>query len=302
MPPLVSVVVRAWNRAHLIRDTLESIIAQTERDLEILVVDDGSTDGTEGIVEEAARIDARVRLLRQDHRGPAAALNTGVRAARGSYVAFLDSDDLWAPECVARRVEALRADPSLGAVLVDWESFGEGSAGRPSPRELLERTSGDLLVPLFRINFFSLCAAMLPSTALAEAGPVDESLGAAEDYDLGLRVALKRPIVFLPDRLVRVRSHANHIMADPTAYRFRCAVLERFAADHADRLPRAVVRDRLAEVNRMVGDAYLLARDVARARWYFGRSLRYRPWQTGVWRRLLRSLLGPPIARTGGAG
>ncbi len=291
MAPRVSVIVRTYNRAALVAESLRSVSAQTERDLEILVVDDGSTDDTVRVVEAHARTDSRVRLVRRDHLGPAAALNAGVREARGEFLAFLDSDDLWEPASVERRLEVLRANPSCGAALVDWSTFGPGPR-RPSPSDMGVRETGDLLLTLFRVNFFSLCAALVPARVVAEVGPFDEDLGASEDYDWGLRIAARHPIAFVPQALLRYRSHENHIMTDPRMYRFRCRVLERFAAAHADRLPRPLVRDRLAESHTQVGGAFLAAGEFREARRHFLRALRHRPLRPVVWKALARAILG----------
>lgn len=259
-------------------------------------MDDGSTDGSVEVAASLGREDARVRVIRQAHAGPAAALNTGVVSATGEYVSFLDSDDLWEPSCVERRLAEFRTDPSLGAVLADWTSFGDGPR-RPSPRPSLERTRGDLLVPLFRTNFFYLCATMVPASVAHAIGPFDSSLGASEDYDWGLRLAARYPMAFLEDSLVRCRSHRDHIMADPRAYRFRCEVLRRFVATHPGRIPRSLARDRLAEVHAMVGGDLLSLGEYAAAGPFLARSLRYRPLQAAVWKALLRSILHLPSRR-----
>ena len=113
MPLEASVVITAWNRAGTLGETLESALAQTRAPCEILVVDDGSTDGTARIAESFG---APVRLLRREHGGMAAALNTGVAAAGGDVVAFLDSDDLWLPEKLELQLAALESDPGLDIV------------------------------------------------------------------------------------------------------------------------------------------------------------------------------------------
>jgi glycosyltransferase involved in cell wall biosynthesis len=110
-PSLISCIVPVFNGERYIRDALESIFAQTYRPLEILVADDGSTDGTAAVV---AAFSDRVRYLRQSNRGPAAARNLGIGAATGDFIAFLDADDLWHPEKLIRQMARFQARPELG--------------------------------------------------------------------------------------------------------------------------------------------------------------------------------------------
>jgi glycosyltransferase involved in cell wall biosynthesis len=125
-PGLVSVVVPTHNRAGLLVETLDSVSAQTHRPVELVVVDDGSTDETEAVVAawRAVHGDVEVRYVRQEPQGPGAARNQGLRLSRGEFIQYLDSDDLLAPEKLASQVSALRAAPAAGFVLCDLRTFG----------------------------------------------------------------------------------------------------------------------------------------------------------------------------------
>ena len=118
----VSVIIPAYNRAHYIREAIESALQQSHRPLEIIVVDDGSTDETPQIL---ATYSEPVRVFRQVNQGVAAARNLGVSHARGEYVAFLDSDDLWHPEKLEKQIERFEADPELGLVHCGMETFND---------------------------------------------------------------------------------------------------------------------------------------------------------------------------------
>jgi len=118
--PLVSIIVPAWNCARWITATLESVYAQTYRNWEIILVDDGSTDDTRSILD---RHMVRLRYHHQENRGTAAARNAGLRKARGELIAFLDDDDLWLPRKHELQVKALRAASECGAGLHRWESI-----------------------------------------------------------------------------------------------------------------------------------------------------------------------------------
>src|SRR5438045_2731868 len=119
--PDVSVVIPSYNRAHLIGETLDSVLAQDVPGMEILVVDDGSTDATEAVV--LGRYGDRVRYVRQANGGPACARNTGIREASAPLIAFLDSDDLWSPGKLRKQLEMLRRDPSLGLVFTGTQTM-----------------------------------------------------------------------------------------------------------------------------------------------------------------------------------
>lgn len=121
--PLVSVIIPTYNRAYCLSSTLESVLAQTWSRLEVLVVDDGSTDETRGLIEGIASIDSRVRYISQENGGVSAARNTGIRNVRGDYVAMLDSDDLWLPWKLEAQVGILERFPELGLVWTEMEAI-----------------------------------------------------------------------------------------------------------------------------------------------------------------------------------
>lgn len=188
--PLVSVVVPAHNAERTIGEALASVAAQTFTDFELIVCDDGSSDGTRTIVESCIRDHGLVRsqVLKLAHCGPAEARNRGIQAARGEFVAFLDDDDSWHPEKLERCIEALLTP--LDVVCHDESWLDEdGSARRRRYSELYDRSLKPL-VSFMRNNPFSTSAVVVRRTHLLEAGPFDSSLPSAEDYDLWIRLAM----------------------------------------------------------------------------------------------------------------
>ncbi|MCX5518800.1 glycosyltransferase family A protein [Kaistia defluvii] len=175
---LVSIVVPAYDAEPFIGEALDSLAAQTYREFEILVVDDGSRDRTARLVTEEAERDSRIRLLSIPHSGVAAARNAGVRAARGSLVSFLDADDLWRPDRLERHVSLLGREPAtdliVGEVLV-FEAL--------SPT--FEPVLGSDHVQLRSVN---LGAATIRSTVFDAVGVFDETMRFSEDLDFLLRV------------------------------------------------------------------------------------------------------------------
>jgi glycosyltransferase involved in cell wall biosynthesis len=202
----VSVVIPTHNRRRLLGQTLWSAMAQRGVDFEVLVVDDGSTDGTADGV--AAVGDHRVRLLRHEHpRGVATARNTGVAAARGAWVAFLDDDDLWAPDKLARQLDAVRAAGRdwvyAGAVEVDeWHRVLQAEPPI-APAEAMRQLPRRNVVPAGASNV------MVHAAALSATGPFDPDLRNTEDWDLFIRLAQRGPPAAVEAPLVAVRFHSG---------------------------------------------------------------------------------------------
>ena len=169
--PRFSVVVPAYNGSETIAATIESVLGQTETDLELIVVDDGSADDTVAVVSRF-RSDPRVTLIEQENQGTAAARNTGIAAAQGEYVAFLDNDDLWMPEYLAEAGAALDREPDAGFAYCDAWGFDDATRRFLRRTELESRPdagpgagSEATLEQLVRVNFVmsSVCTPPLRS-------------------------------------------------------------------------------------------------------------------------------------------
>jgi glycosyltransferase involved in cell wall biosynthesis len=196
---LVSAAITTYNRARYLPESIESVLRQTVSDLEVIVVDDGSTDETQ---EAVAPYLSRIRYVRQANGGRSAARNAAVRAARGKYVAFCDSDDRWLPTRLERQLEAFRAEPAVSMVHGQVELID--AAGRELPNE----TAAHRLLftaahrsPVTYAGYAWECRC-LSSTILVRrnifdaVGLYDPAL-LLDDYDLYLRIALDHRIVFL---------------------------------------------------------------------------------------------------------
>jgi glycosyltransferase involved in cell wall biosynthesis len=190
--PLVSVVMGAFNAEPYIRESLLSAVEQTYPALEIIVVDDGSTDRTGDIVAEIAATDPRIRLIRQANMGVAAARNRAIEAASGEFIAPLDADDLWAPTKIERQVQRLQAaGPDSGFAYCWWAWIDTaGSVLDRSPRWNVE---GQVLEKLAEVNFTGCASVPLFRRSCVEAvGRYRVQLshhGSCEDWDLALRIA-----------------------------------------------------------------------------------------------------------------
>lgn len=232
MPP-VTVLVPTFNNGRYIREALDSVLNQSYRDFEVIVIDDGSTDDTAQVLSGYGE---RVRYILQDNRGVSAARNNGMRMARGRYVAFLDADDIWEPDNLRVKVALLEQRPELGAVFSNFELFSAepGFKGGDMTRQYaFFRTTGltmaDIMAEtdikfdvggaprrgmagwifesLFRGNFILPSASLVRLAGVWEVGGFKEELHTQEDYEYWLRMAKRYPMGFVDEALVRYRKH-----------------------------------------------------------------------------------------------
>src|SRR4029453_3205196 len=207
MPPLVSVIIPTHERVALLRETVESALAQTFDQIEVLVVEDGSNTAATAL----RGYDHRVRYLRQEHHGVSVARNNGVRHASGEWLAFLDDDDLWDPTKVERQVGLVSRQPDLAMIHTDHLLLVDGAL-RPSP-PLLPRgqvPSGSVSQSLFLLdNFIVLSSVLLRREVFDRLGGFSPRFSIASDYDLWLRVSRQHRIVFLDEPLTIYREHPS---------------------------------------------------------------------------------------------
>lgn len=197
MSSLVSVIIPTYNRWPMVREAVESVLGQSLKGSELIVVDDGSGDGT---VEGLRRYGSALRLLCQSRRGVAAARNLGVRSCSGRYLAFLDSDDLWRPAKLEVQLSFMESRPE--AQICQTEEVWMRRGSRVNPRKRHRKPSGDIFRPSLELCLVSPSAVMMTRELFERAGGFDESLPVCEDYDLWLRVALAAPVHLIPEPLV----------------------------------------------------------------------------------------------------
>jgi len=226
--PLVSVIIPTYNRAALVQEAVASVLAQTCRDFELLVVDDGSTDGTrEALAPLAGQINLRRHASR---RGVSAARNTGIAAARGVWLALLDSDDLWLPEKLARQLAFLAAHPELE--LCQTEETWVRRGVRVNPPLTHRKAGGRIFFQSLKRCLVSPSAVILHRRLLKKHGAFDENLPAAEDYDLWLRLSWRYPVGLLPEPLTIKRGgHADQLSRQWGLDRHRIRALVKLLAE-----------------------------------------------------------------------
>lgn len=239
--PAVSVILPTYDRLEFLRPAVDSVIAQTWADWELIIADDGS--GAETLGYLTALDDPRIQVLRLPHSGaPGVARNAALRVARGAHVAFLDSDDVWAPAKLERQLAALAAAP--GARWSYTLSSGIDAAGRPRaiPNPSAAE-SGWIIESLLRsmARNIAMPAVMAERRLIEEVGGFDDDQRWCEDLDLWFRLAMASPVVAVPDALCAVRAHDRHFGGNRVAeYASRVRLYGKTAARLGDPRLRAL--------------------------------------------------------------
>lgn len=238
--PTVSVVIPTYNRARLVMEAVDSVLEQSFRDFELVVIDDGSTDGT---AERLAPYGDRIRLCRQENRGASAARNAGIRRARGRYICFLDSDDLWLKDKLQAQMDLVVRDPLVKVCHTEEIWIRRGV--RVNPMKKHRKYSGWILEKMLPLCIVSLSSVLIAREVFDQVGLFDESLPACEDYDLWLRIGRRYPIILI-DRPLMVKrgGHADQLSRTYWGLdRYRVQALQKLLAhdDLEDHIRRAAI-------------------------------------------------------------
>jgi len=217
-PPLVSVIVPTYNRSSFVLEAVDSVFKQTFEDFELIVVDDGSIDGT---AEALNQYKGRLIYSFQDHQGVSAARNRGIQTARGKWIAFLDDDDLWLPEKLETQIRFFSQNPE--AMICQTQEIWIRNGRRVNPRKKHRKYSGDIFAPSLLLCLVSPSAVMIRRDLFERVGYFDEDMPACEDYDLWLRISAQFPIFLIDQPLVVKRGgHRDQLSrTTPALDRFR---------------------------------------------------------------------------------
>jgi len=217
--PLVSVIIPTYNSGRFVAQAVESVLTQTYSPIEVIVVDDGSTDDTKSVL---SRFNGQIRYICQPNSGPSAARNTGIRIAEGEYISFLDADDLWVPDKLALQTAFMQKSPNIGLLFSDHEEFDEAGIVFPSfldkkklRLQLVSQTPiQGIFAKLLEENFISTPTVMVRKECFEKAGLFDEAVRSVEDLDLWLRISTSFEIFCLPQVVCRRRIHAFNTSRD----------------------------------------------------------------------------------------
>ena len=215
--PLVSVIIPTYNRGWTIKEAIDSVLAQSFIDFELIVVDDGSTDDTSEILD-SYRDD--IKVLSQENNGVSAARNRGVATASGIFIAFLDSDDLWLPEKLSSQVDFFNSNPD--ALICQTEEIWVRNNMRVNPKKRHKKPWGMIFEPSLDLCLVSPSAVMIKRSLFEEVGVFDETLPACEDYDLWLRISCRYPVFLIDTPLIIKRGgHFDQLSASSGLDKFR---------------------------------------------------------------------------------
>jgi len=214
--PLVSVIIPTYNRGWILKEAIESVLNQDYDAFELIVVNDGSTDNTRDIL---AAYD-NITVLDQPNQGVSAARNKGAAHARGSFIAFLDSDDVWLPRKLAVQVDFFQQNPT--ALVCQTQETWVRKGRRVNPGKRHQKQSGMFFQRSLALCLVSPSAAMIKKFLFNEIGGFDESLVACEDYDLWLRINAHHPIYLIDQPLIVKRGgHDDQLSASPMLDKYR---------------------------------------------------------------------------------
>lgn len=240
-PGRVSVIIPTYNRAEMLERAIKSVLKQTYRNFELIVVDDGSTDDTSNLLN---RYRTKLRSYSKLHSGVSSARNFGLEKGEGAWVAFLDSDDYWLPEKLTRQMQYIGEHPGsmIHQTAEEWVRNGEVL----NPTKKHRKYRGDIFLRCLPLCIVSPSAVIIHQKVFNDVGVFDEELPVCEDYDLWLRVALKYKIGLLPEKLiVKTGGHQDQLSRKYWGMdRYRIYALEKILKENLTQEQRlAVIRE-----------------------------------------------------------
>ena len=253
--PLISIGVSAYNRKDYLKQCLDSLLAQTYPNLEIIVIDDGSSDGTSEMMAECY---PDITCIRQENGGDASAKNHAARVAKGEYIVFNDSDDLFYPDAVMRLYEAL---PSSGKACSygTYQTIDADGMELPTKRKMKHYPSGNIIEYLLRHVIVNNCGTLIPRQLFMESGGFDTSLRVMYDYNFFLELSLKSEFYAVQNPVFLRRRHGSNLSnANYSKMQIANSVYKNFVARHPElqlSYPR-IIRRRYSDMqNRLYREA-----------------------------------------------
>ena len=282
--PEVSVIIPAHNSADYIGEALESVFDQTYTDYEVIVVDDGSTDGTADVVR---KFGDRVVYAYQENGGAASARNHGIELARGKFVAFLDADDVWLPDKLEKQIRLFENNPDLGLVFTENYLFDEQGIYCDSLDKKFRLMSGDLAQSIFMNSGVATPTVMVRREVFKKLGTFDESLTQAEDDNMWIRITSHYRGMLVDEPLVKIREHQGRISHDHIKlFDSILRSVELLQSKYGETVRNKIgpmLSSKLAQVHFHKGYAQFDRGEFAAARWSFREAIKakpfaYRPW------------------------
>ena len=280
--PSVSVIIPTYNRAFIIRKSVDSVLQQTFRDFEVIVVDDGSTDNTREVL---VAYGDKLHYSFKKNGGIASARNHGLKIAAGEYIAFLDSDDYWKPEKLQQQVACFREHPEFGLVATRCitNTVDENFQTISDNKKRRSGKSGWIYGDLFFRNFIRTSSVMIKNECFREIGLFDENLPRFEEIDMWLRIARKYPVGFINDTLTVYTQRPREMRHDNIQGRkIWIQVLEKNY--DPDLIPKAAYNKRMARIYAHLAENMLKQGQNREARETLRHALSLYPYNFRAWR------------------
>jgi glycosyltransferase involved in cell wall biosynthesis len=275
MKPSVSVIITTYNRREFVKEAIESVLKQDFLDYEIIVVDDGSTDGTKEVLQKYNN----VHFFYQENQGVSRARNQGLKLAQGEFISFLDSDDLWLPNKLFVQITVMGKNPEISITYTDeiWVRRGK----RVNPRQKHQKYSGWIFERCLPLCIISPSSVMLRQQVFEEVGAFDEDLPVCEDYDLWLRISARFPILFINEKLiVKQGGHKDQLSHRFWGNdRFRVKALEKIISDDIlDGRQKQLVIQELIKKSIILENGFKKRGKMEESNYYQSLIERYKSW------------------------
>lgn len=292
---LVSVIVPVYNRENYVSEALESILGQTYQNIEIMAVNDGSTDNSLAILKEYQnKYPNKVFVIDQENQGQTRARNNAISQSKGEYIAFLDSDDLWMPEKLEKQLPLF--DSNVGLVYCGIHNIDE--TGKIIDTELCHpELRGNIYNKLLIRNRMTGGTVVIRRDAINRVGMFDVEFPAAENWDLWLRISKLYSVDYVNEALVKYRKHSGNMSQDRM---LMLNIIKKILAKHCNEKPstqeeKAAYSKAHANYAYRMGIYFISERDYRSARRYFREALDLCPNYKDARLRLIRSYLGPGV-------
>jgi len=238
--PLVSVIIPTYNRGWILKEAIDSVLAQDFTDFELIIVDDGSTDNTQDILSSYKK---DIVVLMQENKGVSSARNRGIVSASGRFIAFLDSDDLWLSQKLSTQVDFFNANPDALICQTEEKWIRNGIFVNPKKRH--KKLSGNIFKPSLYLCLVSPSAVMIRRSLFEKTGMFDETLPACEDYDMWLRISCRYPVYLIETPLIIKRGgHADQLSRSSGLDRYRIQSLKKIIESNllTDKQEKAAIK------------------------------------------------------------
>ncbi|MFH1230501.1 MAG: glycosyltransferase family A protein, partial [Planctomycetota bacterium] len=288
--PLISIIIPAYNRGHLLKRTIESVLTQTFHDFELIIVDDGSTDDTKEVVGNLQKRDSRIKYIWQKNSGaPARPKNTGIKNSKGEFIAFLDDDDEWLSQKLEKQIQLFRNSQKRNLGFIGCNAFIVNGKNNKTQEYITPRYK-NIFRKLLESDFiWSSSSIIIKRKVFDDIGLFDERLKMADDWDMWIRIARKYDFDFVPEPLLKYFWHEENFTKTLGGLK-RVQEHEYILGKH-ENLYKKYPKTYSVGL-RKVGTLYLLNGDSKTARAYFIKAIKAAPLYARPYLNLVISLFG----------